>query len=245
MKLTDHIHLIASGGMGISPAGDCNAYAVESRGDILLIDCGLSPDPAAILKNLEADGLDPRNIRGLLLTHVHPDHAGAVPAFQQMGIPVLCGEVSARVLRRGVAATYSLEVLPDEGTRRFFAGTPTAEADRILQPEERIPVGDLELRAHFIPAHTPDSVCYSLRIGDKLHLFTGDTLFYPGHINYFPGNLSRPEGYPQAIRTLAAMNPEGIYPGHAMFTIARGSNCTASALRAVEQGLLPPIKPYS
>lgn len=32
MKLTEHIHLVGSGAMGLSGAGDCNVYAIESRG---------------------------------------------------------------------------------------------------------------------------------------------------------------------------------------------------------------------
>lgn len=245
MKLTEHIHLVGSGAMGLSGAGDCNVYAIESRGQILLIDSGLSPDPGAILENLKKDGLDPKNIRGLLLTHAHPDHAGALPAFREMSVPILCGEVSAEVLRRGLSNYYPLETLPDSGFRRFFAGTPRAEADRILKDGDRVTVGELTVQAHFLPAHSPDSMCYSLKLGEALHLFTGDTLFYPGHVSYFTSVLSRVEGYPEVIRRLAAMAPEGLYPGHAMFTVARAQQCTDSALEWIEKGVLPPLKPYS
>lgn len=245
MKLTDHIHLIGSSCMGLSEPGDCNVYAVESRGRILLVDSGLSPDPRRLLENLAGDGLDPGNIQGLLLTHVHPDHAGAVPAFRELGVPILCGSLSARVLREGLEAVYPLHTLPDSGFRRFFAGTPRAEADRILEDGEEIALGDLRLKLIATPAHSPDSVCYLLRIGETAHLFTGDTLFYPGHVSYFSGVLSRVDGYPEVLQRLARLRPDGLYPGHALCTVARGQNCTESALEWIRQGVLPPMKPYS
>ena len=245
MRLREHIHLVARGGMGLSGAGDCNVYAIESQGDILLIDCGLSPDPEKILCNLREDGLDPGNIRGVLLTHVHPDHAGAVPAFQKMGVPILCGDVSARILREGLSSYYRMDTLPDSGFHRFLAATPQAEADRILEDGEEIQVGDLKVQMHVLPAHTPDSVCYSLKLGRDLHLFTGDTLFYPGHINHFAYPLSLAAGYPEVIRRLAAMAPEGLYPGHAMFTVARAKQCTDAAMECIKNGTLPPTKSYS
>lgn len=245
MKLTEHIYLVGSGCMGLSAQGDCNVYAVESRGEILLIDSGLDPDPSRILQNLAADGLNPSAIRGLLLTHVHPDHAGGLPALQKQGIPVLCGNLSARILREGLSTFYPLHTLPESPFRTFFEGTPRAAADRILEDGESVPVGDLSLQMIAVPAHSPDSVCYLLRMGEEAHLFTGDTLFYPGHINYFSSVLSQADGYPEVIRRLAAISPDGLYPGHALCTITRGRQCTDSALEWIQKGVLPPLKPYS
>lgn len=245
MKLTDHIYLVGSSCMGLSHQGDCNVYAVESRGDIALIDCGLDPSGLDILQNMVRDGLDPSRIRCLLLTHIHPDHAGAVPAFQKMGIPVFCSQTAAQVLRDGLEAYYSLHTLPDSPTKAFFTGTPRAEADRILHGGDRIALGDLTLQVISAPAHSPDSVCYLLELGEKKHLFSGDTLFYPGHINYFSGTLSCVSGYPEVIETLARTAPDGLYPGHALFTVDRAQNCTQTALESIQKGVLPPLKPYS
>lgn len=245
MKLTKSIYLIGSSCMGLSEPGDCNVYAVESRGDILLIDCGLAPDPGCLLQNLRKDGLDPGRIRGLLLTHVHPDHAGALPALQEMGIPVYCSRTGAQILREGLADFYPLDTLPDSPVKAFFAGTPRGTADRILREGDVVTVGDLTLEALEAPAHSPDSLCFLLKLGDEKHLFTGDTLFYPGQINYFTGVLSCVDGYPEVLRKLADIAPDGLYPGHALFTVARGQNCTRSALEWINKGVLPPLKSYS
>lgn len=245
MKITEHIYLAGSGCMGLSAPGDCNIYAVESGGEILLIDCGLHPTQERLLDNLREDGLNPDRIRGVLLTHIHPDHSGGVPFFQKMGIPVMGSGESDRVLRRGIREVYQMDRLPPSGFRDFFCGTPRGKLDRILQPGEHIRFGALELEMIPTPAHTVDSVCYLLRLGEKKHLFTGDTLFYPGHINYFVSPLSCVECYPETIRKLAELAPDGLYPGHALFMVDGAQRCTQTALEAIERGVLPPLKPYS
>lgn len=246
MKLTEHIYLVGSGCFGISAAGDCNVYAVESEGEVLLIDCGLQPNPERILANLQADGLNPEKLRGVVLTHVHPDHAGAAAAFRGMGVPIIGTAKEAEVLQLGIDGYYGLtQCLPHTGFRDFFCSLQPAKVDECIAPGESVRVGSLYLEAIPTPAHSPDSVCWLLRIGEKKHLFTGDTLFYPGQINYFTKPLSCLDVYPETIRTLGAIHPDGLYPGHALFTIDRAWECADRALACVEVGNLPPIKSYS
>ena len=38
--------------MGLSPEGDCNVYAIASKQDIYLIDCGLEPSGLWLLNNM-------------------------------------------------------------------------------------------------------------------------------------------------------------------------------------------------
>ncbi len=91
-KLPDQeIRILPLGGLGEI---GLNMMAIEHQGSILLIDCGLMfpesymhgidlvlPD-INILQERTAD------IRGLLLTHGHEDHIGAVPfLIEQLGFP--------------------------------------------------------------------------------------------------------------------------------------------------------------
>lgn len=246
MKISEHIYLIGSGCMGLSPEGDCNVYALADGGDIYLVDCGFHEDPGGLLHNMEQDGLECANLRGVLLTHIHPDHAGAVPAFQKMGIPILGCEESAQVLEQGIGAYYRLrERLPPSGFRDYFCNPVRGRVSRVLRPGERIAFGGCTVEMVPTPGHSPDSVCYLMRCGGKTHLFTGDTLFYQGQVSYFTNVLSCTDCYPGTIEALAALRPEGLYPGHLLFSVARGWVSTERAKAYLDAGVLPPIKKYS
>ena len=73
MRLTDHIHLVASSEFGLSE-GDCHVYAIDAGG---------SDDPSRLLANAADGGLDPARLGHVLLTHVHRDHTGGLAALRR------------------------------------------------------------------------------------------------------------------------------------------------------------------
>ncbi len=113
-KLSDQeIRILPLGGLGEI---GLNMMAIEHQGSILLIDCGLMfpesymhgidlvlPD-INILQERTAD------IRGLLLTHGHEDHIGAVPfLIEQLGFPPIYATPLTIGLLRGKLAEHDLE----------------------------------------------------------------------------------------------------------------------------------------
>ncbi|MFA5468617.1 MAG: MBL fold metallo-hydrolase [Sphaerochaetaceae bacterium] len=71
-----------------------NSYLIAHAGEALLIDCGFSFKE--IKKRIGVAGFDINNLQGLLLTHLHPDHARGAGVFaRQTGKPVF---VNAEVL---------------------------------------------------------------------------------------------------------------------------------------------------
>ena len=107
------IRLLPLGGLGEI---GLNMMAVEHHGAILLIDCGLMfpeaymlgidlvlPD-ISVLKERSAD------IYGLMLTHGHEDHIGAVPfLIEQLGFPPVYATPLTIGLLRGKLAEHELE----------------------------------------------------------------------------------------------------------------------------------------
>src|SRR3954463_2433351 len=63
---------------------------LEDDGSVTLVDTGLKRAPAKIVAALESIGKHPRDVTRIVLTHVHPDHAGgAAEMSRQTGAPVL------------------------------------------------------------------------------------------------------------------------------------------------------------
>src|SRR3954468_23813569 len=68
-----------------------NSFAfLEDDGSVTLVDTGLKRAPARIVAALSSLGKHPRDVTRIVLTHVHPDHAGgAAEMSRQTGAPVL------------------------------------------------------------------------------------------------------------------------------------------------------------
>ena len=81
MKLTSDIHVVGGGYYGFDISGrlDCHVYVINSGSELAIVDpgCGINKDFDTVLSNIRDDGLDPKNIRKIFVTHYHCDHVGA------------------------------------------------------------------------------------------------------------------------------------------------------------------------
>jgi glyoxylase-like metal-dependent hydrolase (beta-lactamase superfamily II) len=125
-----------------------NAYSLICRGtgQSLLIDP--AGEPAAL-----REMLDGSELAGILITHGHMDHVGALGEMREApAVPVLAHQDTGGV-----------------------------EADRWLQDGDVVQIGQHTVRVRHAPGHTGGSVCYSLE-GDN-RVLVGDAIFEggPGH----------------------------------------------------------------
>jgi phosphoribosyl 1,2-cyclic phosphodiesterase len=93
-----------------------NAFALEARGEILLLDAGFSLKEIA--RRAELVGLDLNRVVGAAITHEHGDHARAVRRLAREGVPIIATEGTHRALgvppdaRRILRGTSLIEVGP-------------------------------------------------------------------------------------------------------------------------------------
>ena len=90
MQLAPLLHRLGSSSM-------VNSYLIEDAGAITFIDAGLRGHWKDLLRELEAMGRSPVDIRALLLTHGDADHLGFAERLrQEHGVPVFVGEADGR-----------------------------------------------------------------------------------------------------------------------------------------------------
>src|SRR5699024_5002215 len=169
-----------------------------ASGDHLLVDA--ADDPPR-LQELLATEAATGTLVGILTTHRHPDHTGALPALTAAtGAPVLAGGPDA-------------DHLP-------------VPVDRRLSHGDTITIGDLSLAVVALRGHTPGSVALALTVdGVPPLVFTGDSLF-PGGV----GKTGSAADFQQLLAD-ATERVFDVYPDEAVVLPGHGDNTTLGAER--------------
>lgn len=177
-----------------------NCFLVRHDGAdrALIVDPG--EEAPRLLQAVEEMGV---TLDGILLTHTHFDHVGAVaPVAKATGADVWVPE-----LEKFVLADVNSWVPPGFGPFESW------EAEHTLAGGERLELAGFRIDVIFTPGHSPGHVTYAVPDGEAL--FSGDVLFQ-GSV----GRTDLPGGdwgtLLESIRTLAEGYPAEttVYPGH-------------------------------
>jgi glyoxylase-like metal-dependent hydrolase (beta-lactamase superfamily II) len=187
------------------------AYLLDTDGEdgLTLVDCGYAGSSKAIEAALVAKGRRLADVRRVVCSHGHPDHAGGARELADRGIEVLIHPADARNL----PTTWRAALRRPARGRFFAAMTPPLDRWTPIQDGDVIPaLGGL--RVIHTPGHTPGSVClYAAR--DRV-LFVGDVLNCRfGRTSYASRIYS--DDYPMAcasMRPLADLDVAVIVFGH-------------------------------
>ena len=178
-----------------------NCYLTRPDGSdrALIVDPGDEADK--LLAAIDALGV---SLEGILLTHTHFDHVGAVaPVAAATGAEVWVPKLEKRVL----ADIMSFVPWPGFGPYESY------EAEHTLEGGERLELAGFEIDVIATPGHSPGHLTYS--IADERGIFSGDVLFQ-GSV----GRTDLPGGdWPtllESIRSLVDTLPEDttVHPGH-------------------------------
>jgi glyoxylase-like metal-dependent hydrolase (beta-lactamase superfamily II) len=66
-----------------------NYYLLEIKGGKLLIDCGWPGTLPKLMAELKRKGISIKEIKYLLVTHFHPDHAGITQDMKKLGVKLV------------------------------------------------------------------------------------------------------------------------------------------------------------
>lgn len=177
--------------------------------ELSLIDCGYAGSSGAIGRAIEAQGRAPAELRRVVITHGHPDHAGSARELAEAGATILIHPADGAALRTRWA---DLARRPTRG-RLFAAMTPEPMTFQPIEDGDVLPMLG-GLRVVHTPGHTPGSVClYGAR--DRV-LFVGDTLQRRfGRVSFASGLYSDDHAAARrAVKRLAELDVERVVFSH-------------------------------
>lgn len=226
--------------------GTCgiSSILITSEQGHVLIDGTTEKGAASVEANIRALGFELKDVRYILSSHEHLDHASGIAQLQRdSGATVVALPSEAPSLERGQG---------DRGDPQFLSTPPFAPvlAVRRINAGETLSLGPLALTPHATPGHTPGStswtwrscdggsVCRAMVYADSNTPFSDDVYRYtdesanPGVIAAYRASLATVAGlpceilmtpHPSASDLLERMGP------HASKPLVDGDACRAYA----------------
>lgn len=145
-------------------------YLIE-RAACYLVDSGVGGSEKAIFSYMQGIGRKPEEIKGIFLTHAHPDHIGSASVIRELtGCTVYASQGERRWIEN-IDLQFKERPIPNF---HALAGAST-QVDTVVRDGDVItPEPGMEIKVVGSRGHSCDGVSYWLR--DREALFTGDAI---------------------------------------------------------------------
>ncbi len=154
-----------------------------------LIDGATNEAADGIAANIRTLGFDSKDVRYLLATHEHLDHAGGLARLKQITGAKFATRETARL---GMETGLPLADDPQHGIHPAFPGI---KAEQIIADGETLQIGKQRITVIATPGHTPGgtsytwkscegSVCRSIVYADSLNAVSADAYRFTDHPAY-------------------------------------------------------------
>jgi metallo-beta-lactamase class B len=142
----------------VGASGVTSFLITTSKGHILL-DSGFVETVPQIKQNVAQLGFKLNDVKILINSHAHNDHAGGLAELKELtGAKLMATEADAELLARGGKGDFQW------GDR--FAYKPV-KADRLLRDGDRVELGEVTLTARLTPGHTRGSTTWTMKAPEE------------------------------------------------------------------------------
>ena len=197
--------------------GMVNAYLIKSKRPIL-VDTGLHGSADKILKKIISEGINPKDISLIVITHAHSDHTGSLKELMEAtGAKVALGKTDSEYLAKGLNfPVYSnkilfkiLAMLLPKRSMKYGV-----KADITVESETDLAEYGINGRIVATPGHTDGSISIVLDSGEAI---VGDLLgggFVRNKKIGYPHFIHNQDILEESVKKIIGLNPKIIYTGH-------------------------------
>ncbi|MFY9120032.1 MAG: MBL fold metallo-hydrolase [Syntrophomonadaceae bacterium] len=209
-----------------------NCYLIQTATGWILVDAGTRSQAKSFLRRLGKLGIQPSDIKLIIITHAHFDHVGSLASIKSLcNCPVLAHPLEARLIETG-------EVVIPPGTNALgklvsWLGRHNIRSLRF--PKTRVEFTtdqELDLTPYGVaakvvptPGHTPGSLSVLLEDGQAI---VGDLAMSYGPGSNFPIFAEQPEKITASWDLLIKQGASIFYPAH-------GRKVPVTRLRGIEK----------
>lgn len=195
---------------------DLAAYLIATPDGHILLDGAVPSMAGEIEKSIRTLGFKPEDIKVLLITQAHFDHAGTLAHFAKLSrgsVRIMQGDET--LIRDGGKSDY----LFASNTEFHY---PATKVDVVLKDGDTIALGGVSMKALRTPGHTPGCATYVMQVADGGRTYT---VVFPGSTTVNPGTrLVKDPSYPgiaddyrRTFERLASLSPDIFLSAHASF----------------------------
>lgn len=200
----------------LNEASSIASFLIETSEGLILIESGPETTFDNLINEITKRGFDWKNIKHLLLTHIHFDHAGAAWKFARNGTKVHVHPAGLPHLQNPEKLWNSAAMIYGDDMDRLWGKMEPIDSGLLIPADEggTIVLGDAEFKVHYTPGHAVHHNAYQL--GDII--FTGDV----AGVKIGNGPVVPPcpppdihvELWLQSIQKLKNLQPEALYLTH-------------------------------
>ena len=191
-------------------ATDITSYLITTPKGHIVIDGGFVETAPMIVANIRTLGFRPEDVRILLSSHAHYDHAGGLAELKRVtGAKFYASAEDLPAHARGGVDD------PQFGNRFPY---PPVEADRIVRDGQKVSLGGTTLTAHVTAGHTRGCTTWTMRGGGLEFVFVGSPTVPSGY--RLIGNPRHPDAvadYRRQFAFLKSLKPDVFLASHGNF----------------------------
>ena len=209
-----HIHILDLEFLGETSA--IASFLIESDDGLILVESGPETTFESLKKAIAHKGFDWKEIRHVLLSHIHFDHAGAAWKLAENGAKIYVHPVGLPHLMNPEKLWNSAKMIYQEDMERLWGQMKPIKLEQLVATGEgdRLNIGGLEFQVHYTPGHAIHHNAYQL----VNLVFTGDV----AGVKIGSGPVVPPcpppdinvELWLESIEKLKSLNPEKLYLTH-------------------------------
>jgi len=136
--------------VGTKPA---SVHIIDTGRGLIMLDTGYQQSLYIVIDNMYKVGLNPHDVKYILLTHGHIDHFGAAKALKDLtGAKLVLGKEDREYANGNLDLSYAKEL--------GMEFNETFEADILLSDGDEITLGNTTVTSVATPGHTPGAMSY-------------------------------------------------------------------------------------